>query len=213
MRDRCVRSLASAIRTSLAASVRPCCRRRSASRLLATSLRSRAPLQSRNRARSLLSGPTKRGSRALAACEEIDENTPQSEAIKFREATRFISLISISQFGAAGWLDMRPDGLHHTKMVSAMFLTAIQRRHGLYLSVIAPTLVEKAAAGEHVTVADYKGDFLANSKKGDRTSKHNRVLRAAQNAIRARSVGSIILAPRGQGKARGDAAPQRHVRD
>ena len=101
--------------------------------------------------------------------------------------------ISISQFGAAGWLDMRPDGLHHTKMVSAMFLTAIQRRHGLYLSVIAPTLVEKAAAGEHVTVADYKGDYLANSNKGDRTSKHNRVLRAAQNAIRARSVGSIVL--------------------
>ena len=48
--------------------------------------------------------------------------------------------ISISQFGAAGWLDMRPDGLHTTKMVSAMFLTAIQRRHGLYLSVIAPTV-------------------------------------------------------------------------
>ena len=60
-------------------------------------------------------------------------------------------------------------------MVSAMFLTAIQRRHGLYLSVIAPTLVEKAAAGEHVTVADYKGDSLANSNKGDRTSKHNGV--------------------------------------
>ena len=40
---------------------------------------------------------------------------------------------------------------------------------------------------------EYKGDFLANSNKGDRTSKHNGVLRAAQNAIRARSVGSIIL--------------------
>ena len=88
---------------------------------------------------------------------------------------------------------MRPDGLHHTKMVSAMFLTAIQRRHGLYLSVIAPTFVEMAAAGVHVTVGEYKGDFLANSNKGDRTSKHNGVLRAAQNAIRARSVGSIIL--------------------
>ena len=61
------------------------------------------------------------------------------------------------------------------------------------MSVIAPTLVEKAAAGEHVTVGEYKGDFLANSNKGDRTSKHNGVLRAAQNAIRARSVGSIIL--------------------
>ena len=48
----------------------------------------------------------------LAACEEIDKNTPQSEAIKSREATRYIS---ISQFGAAGWLDMRPDGLHHTR--------------------------------------------------------------------------------------------------
>ena len=46
------------------------------------------------------------------------------------------------------------------------------------MSVIAPTLVEKAAAGEHVTVGEYKGDFLANSN---------------QNAIRARSVGSIIL--------------------
>ena len=44
--------------------VHPCCRRRSASRQLATSSRSRAPLQSRNRARSLLSGPTKRGLRA-----------------------------------------------------------------------------------------------------------------------------------------------------
>ena len=90
---------------------------------------------------------------------------------------------------------MRPDGLHHTKMVSAMFLTAIQRRHGLYLSVIAPTFVEKAAAGVHVweSARKAKGDSLANSNKGDRTSKHNGVLRAAQNAIRARSVGSIIL--------------------
>ena len=51
---------------------------------------------------------------------------------------------------------MRPDGLHHTKMVSAMFLTAIQRRHGLYLSVIAPTFVEKAASGVHVTLGEYK---------------------------------------------------------
>ena len=48
----------------------------------------------------------------LAACEEIDKNTPQSEAIKSREATRYIS---ISQFGAAGWLDMRPDGLSTTR--------------------------------------------------------------------------------------------------
>ena len=83
---------------------------------------------------------------------------------------------------------MRPDGLHHTKMVSAMFLTAIQRRHGLYLSVIAPTLVEKAAAGEHVTVGEYKGDSLANSNKGDRTSNvqaQRGGKRAAQKAIRA----------------------------
>ena len=58
-----------------------------------------------------------------------------------------------------------------------MFLTAVQRRHGLYLnlSVIAPTLGEQAAAGVHVTVGEYKGDSLANSNKGDRTSKHNRV--------------------------------------
>ena len=52
------------------------------------------------------------------------------------------------------------------------------------MSVIAPTLVEQAAATPSPT---------PNSNKGDRTSKHNGVLRAAQNAIRARSVGSIIL--------------------
>ena len=45
-------------------------------------------------------------------------------------------------------------------------------------------------------MGEYKGDSLANSNKGDRTSKHNGVLRAAQNAIRARSVGSIILPSR-----------------
>ena len=105
---------------------------------------------------------------------------------------------------------MRPDGLHHTKMVSAMFLTAIQRRHGLYLSVIAPTFVEKAAAGVHVTVGEYKGDSLANSNKGDRTSKHNGVLRSRPEC----HPGALGRQhhPRGQGKARGDAAPQRHVR-
>ena len=93
-----------------------------------------------------------------------------------------------------------------------MFLTAIQRRHGLYLSVIAPTFVEKAAAGVHVTVGEYKGDSLANSNKGDRTSKHNqRGAKAAQNAIRARSVGSIILGDKEKPEV--DAAPQRHVRD
>ena len=86
---------------------------------------------------------------------------------------------------------MRPDGLHHTKMVSAMFLTAIQRRHGLYLSVITPTLSRRPPRA--CMSRWYKGDSLANSNKGDRTSKHNGVLRAAQNAIRARSVGSIIL--------------------
>ena len=52
---------------------------------------------------------------------------------------------------------------------------------------VAPTLVEQAAAGVHVTVGEYKGDSLANSNKGDRTSKHNRVLRAAQNATSGRA--------------------------
>ena len=102
------------------------------------------------------------------------------------------------------------DSTTHTKMVSAMFLTAIQRRHGLYLSVIAPTLVEKAAAGEHVTVGEYKGDFLANSNKGDRTSKHNGV--QGRPECHPGALGWQHH-PRGQGKARGDAAPQRHVRD
>ena len=43
------------------------------------------------------------------------------------------------------------------------------------MSVIAPTLVEQAAAGTHVTVGERKGDSLADTNKGDRTSKHNGV--------------------------------------
>ncbi|EOD19889.1 hypothetical protein EMIHUDRAFT_242440 [Emiliania huxleyi CCMP1516] len=66
---------------------------------------------------------------------------------------------------------MRPDGLHHTKMVSAMPPRASTSRWE----------------------SERKGDSLANSNKGDRTSNHNGVLRAAQNAIRARSVGIIII--------------------
>ena len=62
---------------------------------------------------------------------------------------------------------------------------------------MAPTLVEQAAAGKHVTVGERKGEHsLDNSNKqqaapppGDRTSKHNGVL--SQNAIRARC--SIIV--------------------
>ena len=51
-------------------------------------------------------------------------------------------------------------------------------------------------ATEHITVGDYKGDSLANSNTGDRPSKNQAqqgALRAAQTAIRARPVGSIIL--------------------
>ena len=58
------------------------------------------------------------------------------------------------------------------------------------LQSVRDLVLRKYVPGEHVTVGEYKGDSLANSNKGDRTSKHNGVLRAAQNAIRARSVGT-----------------------
>ena len=40
----------------------------------------------------------------LAACEEIDKNTPQSEAINSEEATRYIS-ISQARNGRKDWLN------------------------------------------------------------------------------------------------------------
>ena len=79
------------------------------------------------------------------------------------------------------------------------------------LQSVRDLVLRKYVPGEHVTVGEYKGDSLANSNKGDRTSKHNGVLRSRPEC----HPGALGWQhhPRGQGKARGDAAPHRHVRD
>ena len=69
--------------------------------------------------------------RCLAACERLDAEMDDPNGVKHRQATRFIA---VSQFASGAWLDLCPDGRHSSKITSEVFATALQRRHGYYIS-------------------------------------------------------------------------------
>ena len=69
--------------------------------------------------------------RCLAACERLDAEMDDPDGVKHREASRFIA---VSQFASGAWLDLCPDGRHSSKITSEVFATALQRRHGYYIS-------------------------------------------------------------------------------
>ena len=107
--------------------------------------------------------------RCLAACERLDAEMDDPDGVKHREATRFIA---VSQFASGAWLDLCPDGRHSSKITSEVFATALQRRHGYYISCAKYVYDAKEAAGETVTIGMRKGDQLANGSK-DIPCEHN----------------------------------------
>ena len=107
--------------------------------------------------------------RCLAACEQLDAEMDEPNGVKHRQATRFIA---VSQFASGAWLDLCPDGRHSSKITSEVFATALQRRHGYYISCAKYVYDAKEAAGETVTIGMRKGDQLANGSK-DIPCEHN----------------------------------------
>ena len=97
-------------------------------------------------------------------------------------------------------LPRRADGRHSSKITSEVFATALQRRHGYYISCAKYVFVydAKEAAGETVTIGMRKGDQLANGSKDipcEHNIRHNGTMyaTATANMVRARACGKLVL--------------------
>jgi len=97
--------------------------------------------------------------------------------------------VSASQFGAGMWLEAAPDAsLPGSRLKSAPFVVALQRRLGLYLSAARAANDDLAAAGEE---PDWLGDAACNS--GEHTTRHHATNRAWRDALAAVATGTVLL--------------------
>ena len=102
----------------------------------------------------------------IDAMHEFDR-TADDTNISHREATRFVSA---SQFGAGMWLEAAPDAsLPNSRLKTAPYTAALQRRLGLYLSAAKAANDTLAAAGK---TPDWLGDASCNL--GEHSTRHHR---------------------------------------
>ena len=121
----------------------------------------------------------------MDALHEYDR-TAEDTAIDRREATRFVSA---SQWGAGMWLEAAPDtSLPHSRLKSAPYLAALQRRLGLYLSAARAPNDTLAGAGEE---PDWLGDAACNL--GEHSRRHHATNRAWRDALAAVATGTVLL--------------------
>ena len=127
-------------------------------------------------------------SRWLAQIDALHEfdRVADDTKIDHREATRFVSA---SQFGAGMWLEAAPDAsLPNSRLKSAPFTVALQRRLGLYLSAAKAANDDLAAAGQE---PDWLGDTACNS--GEHSTRHHATNRAWRDALAAVATGTMLL--------------------
>ena len=110
------------------------------------------------------------------AADAFDHRLPPHTAgyayLRNREATR---VVSHSQPGAGAWLDDHPDhSIAASRPPSAVFITACQRKAGLFLTSLAPALDAFAARGGAVSDADRLGDIVQARREGDSSSPMTR---------------------------------------
>ena len=124
--------------------------------------------------------------RLTALDADIDRRRPNgSSEVKRREATR---LVSVSQPFANGWLRAEPDGSASTAVNSLTITSQLQRRFGLHLSVLMPTLLAHRDAGKRV---DFTGDAEVNHANANR--RHHGLVRVWADMARATATGPIVL--------------------
>ena len=104
---------------------------------------------------------------------------------RYREAARWVA---VGQEGSGAWLDIFPDGSYAMRIESTYFITALQRRGGLYLSRATGVLDTLEAEGETV---DRIGDRLQNS--GEYNRRHNALLQSIYKMLSAVAIGSVVL--------------------
>ena len=121
----------------------------------------------------------------IDAMHEFDR-TADDTNISHREATRFVSA---SQFGAGMWLEAAPDAsLPNSRLKTAPYTAALQRRLGLYLSAAKAANDTLAAAGK---TPDWLGDASCNL--GEHSTRHHATNRAWRDALAAVATGTVLL--------------------
>ena len=126
-----------------------------------------------------------------------------------REAARFISC---SQEGSGAWLRRVPDpSLPGTDIHSADMLTRLQRRFGLYVSALLPSLHGLSRRAVPPSQYDYLGDSVVN--RGDPNARHNAAQRAIYTALSSASLPDRLqLGDKGDGTpAARDEAKRRYA--
>ena len=87
------------------------------------------------------------------------------------------------------WLEAAPDAsLPNSRLKSAPFTVALQRRLGLYLSAAKAANDDLAAAGQE---PDWLGDTACNS--GEHSTRHHATNRAWRDALAAVATGTVLL--------------------
>jgi glycerol-3-phosphate dehydrogenase (NAD+) len=125
---------------------------------------------------------------AYESAKQADQLRPHPK-YKNRQQAHFIA---ISQPGAAGWLDMVPDGTFTTKIESPAFEVMLQRQGGLDIALADASFDTLEAAG---TVVDRRGDGLQSG--GEYNRRHNAVLRAIVDMVSACAVGQLLQGDKG----------------
>ena len=114
--------------------------------------------------------------------------------------------ISNSQAGAGSLFIIRPDHTaKHTVVDTDSYLTMLQRKLGLYCSVVYASYVAQARLGRPVGQHEYLGDAAVNNLS--KTVRHNEGLWALHRAMKCASKlnASIRLGDQGGGTAAGKA--------
>ena len=130
--------------------------------------------------------------------------TNADATIHHRECRR---LVSYSQEGAGAIFTRLPDAsLRHSIISSAEFRIILQRRSGLYLSILHPHLRRGS------TQSDYLGDTILNDANA--TTRHNAALSAIRTALvnAAPADASYRLGDKGDGTAAGLADAKRRYK-
>ena len=121
----------------------------------------------------------------IDAAHEFDRTAVDTK-ISHREATR---IVSASQFGAGMWLEACPDAsVTYARANSGVYVVALQRRLGLYISSARATNDAILAAGGE---PDYLGDLACNA--GEHSTRHHAANRAWRSALAAVAIGEVIL--------------------
>jgi len=148
--------------------------------------------------------------RAKAGCAAFDAEFAADAAVRDREAAR---LVSCSQVGAGAWVRRLPDPSVKGSIVpSWAFVIQCQRRVGLYLTALAPTLRAAEALGHRVAPHRYLGDADINA--ANHCHRHAASLRALFTALTSLTVaneppGQLRLGDRGDGTPAGALAARR----